>query len=182
MYGKKKKDIKNIISWILFGIIIVLIFIIGYFVIDLKMQNNQYKKDIKNYKLEIKELKDQLIKQENNKDEISKVEIEPELEVKEEYFVSHSSVWMKPDPLTTLVLEDDGTFSMNVNVCSGVGSINGKYTKNDNQIILNDIEYSFTGFVGDNLESITFDFQDEGNLKINNQVGCVFEGSIFSKK
>lgn len=176
----KKEKTRNIISWILFAITIVLILIIGYKVIELKNENKEYRKQIENYKEEIKELKEQLNPQESDKPEVE--ENENLVVISEDYYVSYSSVWMAPDNYTTLSLKSDNTFSMDINFCEGVASITGTYTKDTNQIILTDIKNIPQGYTGSNTTTITFNVQGDGTLKVNNDVGCMFKDSIFSRK
>ena len=162
------KNDKNekIIGTILYIIIIVLIIIIGYEVIKLKDREKQYKK-------EIETLKEQLNNEEFN---------EADAITSEDYYVSYSSLWLTPDTYTTLSLKSDGTFYMEINMCEGVIPLEGTYTKSNNLVTLTNLSSNFTGYAHDVEDSITFDIESDGTLKVNNDVACMFKGSIFSRK
>lgn len=168
--GKKMRSEKarNMVQLILFIIIVILILIIGYKIIQLKDKERRNEKLIQEYKTEISNLKKELDMRKNN--------------TNVDYYMSYSSLWLEPDQYTTLSLKGDGTFSMNINACEGIIPLEGKYTEKNNVLSLTDLSSDFSGFTGEGTTIITFDIQNDGTLKVNNDIACMFKDSILSKK
>ncbi len=180
----RKKEFKgNILNWSLFCIIIVLIVIIGIFAINLKNENKEYKNKINEYEKKISSLKSQINENSKQEDGVEGQTVEDVVEVtSEDYYISYSTIWLEPDEYTTISLKSDGTFSMNINLCEGVASISGNYTRTDGSITLTNLKDMPQGFTGSNVTEISFNIQGDGTLKVNNDVGCMAKDSIFSRK
>ncbi len=194
---EKKNDMfKNIISWILPIILLVLIGVLGLKVVEIKKDNDRYKALIEEYKKEIDTLKNNFKEdsniddnQSNNQNDDSKnnnvsddKNTVSKKNVYEEYKASFSPLYQAEDPYSSLTLYDDNTFKYDVNLCEGVSSIDGKYEKDNDKLVLSSLENMFHGFSGDDLETITFEIQSDGTLKSMEDVGCVFKDTEFSLK
>lgn len=171
--SERSRNVTEVILFIIIAILIVII-IISCKVIQLEDKEKQNARLINEYKIELDNLKKQVNGEEGN--------ISEEIITSEDYYISYSSLWMKPDEYTTLSLRSDGTFYMYINACEGVISIEGKYTKNNNILSLTDFNNDFSGFAGVGTTVLTFDIQNDGTLKNNNDIACMFKDSIFSRK
>lgn len=101
--------------------------------------------------------------------------------ITEENYINYYPEYDSYDEFTTLTLNSDNTFKMKVNLCEGIGEIKGTYVKDNQAITLNIKDKDFFGFVGDDITTMNLNIRSDGNLKINDQIGCMFEESIFVK-
>lgn len=116
----------------------------------------------------------------NNKEEEKEVnKTEPEAipeKITEEKYVA------KDDQYSVLILRSNNTFTMDVNLCEGIGSYEGTYSKDDKKLTLTIDKIDFKGFLGDDFKSISFNILKNGNLKLNQQISCTWDGFVFAKK
>lgn len=101
-------------------------------------------------------------------------------------YYSQEDSGLDEEYISSIVLNDDGTFLFVVNLLSSMGKMEGTFTKGETDISCVVINKNFSGtFVGSDLESFIFSI-DGNRLKISSQkkpegviVGGVFEGSVF---
>lgn len=177
--GRKNK---RSMAWIVGLIILFLLLFICYVSYDDLQKNSGIKsrnEKIKDYEDQIAELSSE---NKSLKSQIKKYkEDKQKAESVENYYLSYSSGWSKEDMTTTLQLKGDKTFQMNVNICNGVATISGKYSKAGNKITLSSLTNVPQGITGSSLKEIILESQSDGKLKVNNDLGCVFKDSLFTK-
>ena len=75
---------------------------------------------------------------------------------------------------------ENNTFEFEVNVCAGILSITGTYSKKDEQIVLSDINKNTEEFILP--ETIVFNEEDSNTLILEESVSCIEKGQKFEKE
>ena len=95
------------------------------------------------------------------------------------HFIANGTQGYKPN----LTLHKNKTFVFKVNLCQGIGTIKGNYTKKGKKLILHVKERDFSGFSGDKIQNFILYIVDNKKLKFmdNADVGCgPRKGEIFT--
>ena len=86
---------------------------------------------------------------------------------------------VKSDKKTSLVLNDDGTYNLVINVCDDYLNLSGNYELRDSKLILrNDSDY-YEDLDG-NLE-LSFTIIDYNKIKVDENLVCTFQETLFEK-
>ena len=88
---------------------------------------------------------------------------------------------LAPDEFSPVIaLYENNTFSMTVNLYVGKGTVSGTYLKNNGEYSFTVLKRSFSGFIGDDVNSFKMLRTDNGDLEFNRQqIGTTDSGSIF---
>ncbi len=88
---------------------------------------------------------------------------------------------VKKDKNSKLVLIEDGTYSLNLNICGGYLELQGVYEIRDKHLyLLNRVMYDDFEDLKDN-EEIKFTIVDENTVKLEEDLECVFRETLFEK-
>ena len=88
---------------------------------------------------------------------------------------------VKKDKNSKLVLIEDGTYSLNLNICGGYLELQGVYEIRDKHLyLLNKVKYEDFEDLKDN-EEIKFTLVDENTIKLEEDLECVFRETVFEK-
>ena len=88
---------------------------------------------------------------------------------------------VKKDKNSKLVLIEDGTYSLNLNICGGYLELQGVYEIRDKHLyLLNKVKYEDFEDLKDN-EEIKFTIVDENTVKLEEDLECVFRETVFEK-
>lgn len=88
---------------------------------------------------------------------------------------------VKKDKNSKLELIEDGTYSLNLNICGGYLELQGVYEIRDKHLyLLNKVKYEDFEDLKDN-EEIKFTIVDENTIKLEEDLECVFRETLFEK-
>ena len=88
---------------------------------------------------------------------------------------------VEKDKNSKLVLIEDGTYSLNLNICGGYLELQGVYEIRDKHLyLLNKVKYEDFEDLKDN-EEIKFTLVDENTIKLEEDLECVFRETVFEK-
>ena len=88
---------------------------------------------------------------------------------------------VKKDKNSKLELIEDGTYSLNLNICGGYLELQGVFEIRDKHLyLLNKVKYEDFEDLKDN-EEIKFTIVDENTIKLEEDLECVFRETLFEK-
>ncbi len=88
---------------------------------------------------------------------------------------------VKGDQNTKLVINEDGTYSLNLDICSGHLELKGVYELRDkNLYLINRTSYEEFENLNNNSE-FHFTVNDDDTIKLEEDLECVFRGTLFEK-
>ena len=88
---------------------------------------------------------------------------------------------VKGDQNTRLVINEDGTYSLNLDICSGHLELKGVYELRDkNLYLINRTSYEEYENLSDNTE-FHFTVNDDDTIRLEENLECVFSGTLFEK-
>ena len=88
---------------------------------------------------------------------------------------------VKGDQNTKLVINEDGTYSLNLDICSGHLELKGVYELRDkNLYLINRTSYEEFENLNNNSE-FHFIVNDDDTIKLEEDLECVFRGTLFEK-
>jgi hypothetical protein len=88
---------------------------------------------------------------------------------------------VKGDQNTRLVINEDGSYSFNLDICSGHLELKGVYELRDkNLYLINRTSYEEYENLNNNTE-FHFTVNDDDTLKLEENLECVFSGTLFEK-
>lgn len=86
---------------------------------------------------------------------------------------------VKSDKKANLTLNDDGTYSLTINVCHDYLLITGKYELRDTKLILKNNTSGYED-LNNNLE-LNFTIIDNNKVKTDENLVCTSQGTLFEK-
>ena len=88
---------------------------------------------------------------------------------------------VKSDKNSKLLLNDDGTYSLNINICEGYLELKGVYELRDkNLYLINRTSYEDYPNLTDN-EEFHFTVLDDGSVRLDEDLVCLFRETLFEK-
>ena len=88
---------------------------------------------------------------------------------------------VKKDKNSRVLLNDDGTYSLNLNVCDGYLELNGQYEVRDKNIyLINRNNYEDYPSLTNN-EELHFEIVDEKTIELEEDLVCLFGETLFEK-
>ena len=88
---------------------------------------------------------------------------------------------VKGDQNTKLVINEDGTYSLNLDICSGHLELKGVYELRDKKLyLINRTSYEEFENLNNNSE-FHFTVNDDDTIKLEEDLECVFRGTLFEK-
>ena len=88
---------------------------------------------------------------------------------------------VKGDQNTRLVISEDGTYSLNLDICSGHLELKGVYEIRDkNLYLINRTSYEEYENLYENTE-FHFTINDDDTIRLEENLECVFSGTLFEK-
>ena len=96
-------------------------------------------------------------------------------------YVAEKTEGYKPN----LLLNKDNSFIFKVNLCQGIGTIKGNFTKSGDKVVLNVKERDFEGFSGDSEKVFTLTVVSRNELRFTSDVNVACgpkKGEIFTVK
>ena len=88
---------------------------------------------------------------------------------------------VKGDQNTVLVISEDGTYSLNLDICSGHLELKGVYELRDkNLYLINRTSYEEFENLNNNSE-FHFTINDDDTIRLEEDLECVFRGTLFEK-
>jgi len=88
---------------------------------------------------------------------------------------------VKDDKNSKLLLNDDGTYSLNINICEGYLELQGVYELRDKNIyLINRTSYEEFPNLYEN-EEFHFTVLDDNTVKLEEDLVCLFRDTLFEK-
>jgi len=88
---------------------------------------------------------------------------------------------VKDDSNSKLLLNEDGTYSLNLNICSGYLELKGVYELRDKNIyLINRTSYEDYENLREN-EEFHFLVVDDNTIKLDENLECELQGTLFEK-
>ncbi len=88
---------------------------------------------------------------------------------------------VKNDKNSKLVLNEDGTYSLNINICEGYLELEGVYELRDkNLYLINRTSYEDYPNLYDN-EEFHFTLLDDNSVRLEEDLVCLFRETVFEK-
>lgn len=119
------------------------------------------------------------LKQKNQTENKEKKDVEnQEIITTDKYMVIYSNETNEKDENSYLELKSDKTFYFSINLCEGIGNIQGKYNEKNGIITLSNLEKDFdNSFEGASVEKIKLKRENKENLVIEDQIACIAQNS-----
>ena len=88
---------------------------------------------------------------------------------------------VKKDKNSHLLLNEDGTYNLNLNICDGYLELNGVYEVRDKNIyLINRVNYEDYPSLTNN-EEFHFGIVDENTIELEEDLVCLFGETLFEK-
>ena len=86
---------------------------------------------------------------------------------------------VKEDKHATLTLEDNGTYSLYINVCNNYLLLSGSYELRDSKLILKNTNESYADLIGNN--ELSFTIVDDHSISSDESLVCTAQKTLFEK-
>ncbi len=108
---------------------------------------------------------------------------ETKIAIKEEPKIKREELYgiyvVKNDKNTKLSLNNDGTYSLTINVCDNYISLNGAYEIRDTKLKLYNRNFDYDDLLENN--ELSFELIDKGKIKSEESLICTPQGTLFEK-